>query len=514
VFKDARRLIWFIAIVLGIMLVASHLYGQEVTDMYGRVIFDGKNKIHLQAPEGAEPLSKYSSTGSGITFEVEAIDLGGHATVVAPLRMGKIVFGTDNRYRTENNMSLVVIRKFSDNLEVYPYDDTWHRINAIREAKIDRGYSKDLVVAFGDSVRIYTNKFGKLIPGKAIYSGRTANTLGVVGNNGCLEKSIVVGHHNDNFFIVYNSSLQAKQHIDFEDAGFDAMEVIRLASGAEGFVHVRGQGMLDKINVFEQNSGQFTHAYQPNYDPSLRLPEDVCVGDFNKDGYKDFVVSYGGNVPSAGFLVYFQNQNGYDSPVQYACYHSPNSCVTADFDMDGDLDLAFVHSGYSSVSVFTNMGDGTFDPNYSLYRTPYHSHYYPDGMRVVYWNLDIYPDIALAAGANGAVILTNITEPGGWTTTRVEDSDLGLPNKYNLAQNYPNPFNPSTTIKFSLPEASDVKITVYNKMGQKVQTLADKGFSAGVHEVNFDGSGLTSGNYLYKIEANEYKETKKMNLIK
>ncbi len=86
--------------------------------------------------------------------------------------------------------------------------------------------------------------------------------------------------------------------------------------------------------------------------------------------------------------------------------------------------------------------------------------------------------------------------------------------KYNLSQNYPNPFNPSTTIKYSIPQASNVKLTVYNSLGQKIAELVNGSNEAGNHTVNFNASNLSSGMYFYKIEASGFSEVKKMILLK
>jgi len=85
---------------------------------------------------------------------------------------------------------------------------------------------------------------------------------------------------------------------------------------------------------------------------------------------------------------------------------------------------------------------------------------------------------------------------------------------FNLYQNYPNPFNPVTTIKFSLPEKTIVKISVFDVLGQKVKTLLDKELDEGLHSIDFDGSQLASGVYYYKIEAGKYNDVKKMMLLK
>ncbi|MEJ2105076.1 MAG: T9SS type A sorting domain-containing protein, partial [Ignavibacteriaceae bacterium] len=89
-----------------------------------------------------------------------------------------------------------------------------------------------------------------------------------------------------------------------------------------------------------------------------------------------------------------------------------------------------------------------------------------------------------------------------------------LPSNFVLYQNYPNPFNPATTIKFALPFSSNVKLNVYNALGQLVETLVNKEMESGYHEVNFDGSGLASGVYLYQLQTDNKVFIKKMLLLK
>jgi hypothetical protein len=88
------------------------------------------------------------------------------------------------------------------------------------------------------------------------------------------------------------------------------------------------------------------------------------------------------------------------------------------------------------------------------------------------------------------------------------------PDGYALEQNYPNPFNPSTTIRFALPEAGHVKLTVYNILGEEVATLIDGYREAGWYSVNFDASRLASGTYIYLLNANGHILKGKMLLIK
>jgi hypothetical protein len=100
------------------------------------------------------------------------------------------------------------------------------------------------------------------------------------------------------------------------------------------------------------------------------------------------------------------------------------------------------------------------------------------------------------------------------TTVSLAKGGEGLPTSFELAQNYPNPFNPTTQISYSIPTSGIVSIAVYNVLGQKVATLVDGQEDAGVHVVEFDGSSLASGMYFYRIDTQNFSETKKMVMLK
>ncbi|MBK7631116.1 MAG: T9SS type A sorting domain-containing protein [Ignavibacteriales bacterium] len=89
-----------------------------------------------------------------------------------------------------------------------------------------------------------------------------------------------------------------------------------------------------------------------------------------------------------------------------------------------------------------------------------------------------------------------------------------VPTEYELSQNYPNPFNPSTTIRFSLPKETQLKINIYNMLGELVQILAEGKYEAGYHKVTFNASSLPSGAYIYRIESSNFVQVRKMVLIK
>lgn len=92
--------------------------------------------------------------------------------------------------------------------------------------------------------------------------------------------------------------------------------------------------------------------------------------------------------------------------------------------------------------------------------------------------------------------------------------DFSSPVEFNLNQNYPNPFNPSTTISFSIPNASQVSLIIYNQIGQKVSELVNRGLDAGAYTYTWNAENQSSGIYFYELKTNEFKSVRKMTLMK
>ena len=113
------------------------------------------------------------------------------------------------------------------------------------------------------------------------------------------------------------------------------------------------------------------------------------------------------------------------------------------------------------------------------------------------------------ASEGKSVVLTR-----GTLTSIDEPTQSELPAEITLKQNYPNPFNPTTEISFSLNKNVDANIAVFNMLGQKVATVADRNFAAGNHTVTFNASDLSSGVYFYQLKAGEVTQMRKMTLLK
>lgn len=133
-----------------------------------------------------------------------------------------------------------------------------------------------------------------------------------------------------------------------------------------------------------------------------------------------------------------------------------------------------------------------------------------------------YSYIDVAPGANTLYYrLKQIDLDGSFTYNEPIRVDVvtsvaegGIPTSFSLSQNYPNPFNPSTVIKYGLPTSSEVKLEVFNMLGQRVAVLVDAKQEAGFHQAVFENAGLSSGVYLYTIQAGQFRASRKFLLLR
>ena len=136
-------------------------------------------------------------------------------------------------------------------------------------------------------------------------------------------------------------------------------------------------------------------------------------------------------------------------------------------------------------------------------------------------NENMMDTLTLALGINDTYIFAGGSSGDGiWRRplsemlTSVDQGVAELPHDFLLSQNYPNPFNPRTTIRYELPKSSDVRLSVYDMLGREVVVLMNERRNAGVHEVKFDGSGLASGLYLYRLQTGDFVATKRLLFLK
>jgi hypothetical protein len=164
-----------------------------------------------------------------------------------------------------------------------------------------------------------------------------------------------------------------------------------------------------------------------------------------------------------------------------------------------DADITVTYELSRATSKYSDILGGT--------NTLYWDVYY-EGTFFDFMGNGRYNDLLILLDAeSGSVIHTS-------TPTSIENPSSEIPESVELSQNYPNPFNPTTQISFNLPQAMDIRLAIYDLLGREVAVLADGAFSAGSHSVNWNALDLSSGVYLYRLQAGAQTQMRKMTLMK
>ncbi|MBM4118674.1 T9SS type A sorting domain-containing protein [bacterium] len=109
---------------------------------------------------------------------------------------------------------------------------------------------------------------------------------------------------------------------------------------------------------------------------------------------------------------------------------------------------------------------------------------------------------------------TWLHEAGFWSGPPVPTAAATVPNNFWIGQNYPNPFNPTTTIRYGLAKAGPVELSLYDPTGRRVAVLVNENQAAGVQEVTLKADDLASGVYFYRLVAGDFRQTRKLVLMK
>jgi hypothetical protein len=248
----------------------------------------------------------------------------------------------------------------------------------------------------------------------------------------------------------------------------------------------------------------------------------AVVVDWNNDTKKDLIVG------NEDFEVRVYLNSGTNAAPLFTNYTVAitntstlmrNSPEVYDLNRDGKKDLIvgeefgyvifYENIGTDAAPSFSNIGDYLMLDNGSALWVPYRAH-----IDLVDWNGNGAKD--LIVGDNDGYFHLFINSMGSHL---FDDPNKTIPTAYVLYQAHPNPFNPKTTIRYQLPHTSDIRLIVYNELGQKVSTLVNSRIEAGYHKVIWHGRNdlglqMPSGVYFYRLEAGNYVETRKMVLMR
>lgn len=205
---------------------------------------------------------------------------------------------------------------------------------------------------------------------------------------------------------------------------------------------------------------------------------------------------------------------------------NPKINLSLNHQNDGDLIIQLLKPGTLNITLSSRNGPGgqnytntTFDDSATVSITqgtpPFSGSFKPQSPLGVYNNKPIAGNWILkvtdvAQGNQGTMISWCILAQ----TKTVSIHEEYIPAYYDLSQNYPNPFNSSTRISYSIPNNSDVSLTVYDLLGREVRTLVNEHQNAGNYVVMFNSGNMASGVYFYRLSTENYTEIRRMVIIK
>jgi len=242
-----------------------------------------------------------------------------------------------------------------------------------------------------------------------------------------------------------------------------------------------------------------------------------------------------GTTTAWGMVKYTLTEDVYLNRIEFWTNDSPTDVDVYVYDdysggtlsnlLTSELGITFDLAGYHSVQLSSPPEILTGDDIYVAVKftnTTYNSPIVTDGngpseTGKTYFSSNSATWIDVGTSFNHDVAIRVRTSPT--LAVSVDEDDDLLPFNFELKNNYPNPFNPTTTIEYTIPIKSDVDISIFNLLGQKVNTIVEGEESAGEHRVSWDGTDFTgnrvaSGIYLYRINAGDNSQTKKMMFIK
>jgi hypothetical protein len=406
-------------------------------------------------------------------------------------------------------------------------------------------YGSDLVVWYENSNLVWTR-----YPIDESLDGAVG--LCIVDIDGDDTLDVVSNGHQANDVVWYeNKNLSWTKHtIDGNLGGAEFIDVGDMDN--DGDVDVVAVGVDGEVAWYE-NEDLVWEKHSIDGDLPGK-PTSVAVGDMNNDDTLDVIVTES----LYSKLVWYSSKNKgrlwtmstIDSNL-YGTWH----LAIADLDNNDTLDVVATGQGAHDVAWYKNLGgspvnwskhmiddnllgartvevadidiDGKLDV-LAAGRTSNEVVWYRNNLPNLVWEKTVVDD---NLDRVNHVFPGDLNEDGrvdiiaaGWDANKViwyknPPTDIGSmhasnPISFRLEQNYPNPFNPTTAIGYQLSAVSDVHLSIYNLVGQKVSTLVSEKQNAGYHTVEWDASGFASGVYYYRIEAGEFQDVKKMILIK
>jgi len=326
-------------------------------------------------------------------------------------------------------------------------------------------------------------------------------TIVVTDVNNDQEKDIVVPTENMRIYIFRgNGNGTFADAMEYASGG-SARSIDAFDMNNDNWVDLLvGKGNASNLSLLlNDGTGEFpniksVHTYRP--------PWYVRACDLNGDEYPDFVAGSGSWDFDNIITVLGDSAGNYTiadttSSIYYVAHIS-----VADFDGDGLIDV--LSGDRNGVLIAKGAGDGTFVGSDTII---FQEYYYSRSTIPVDLDGNDSDDIIIARDEGVNVFYNN-------TIAAAIPQIINTPVSFDLHQNYPNPFNPLTTIRYQLAQPENVKLSVFNLLGQKIATIVNAQQPVGTYTVKFDGRALASGVYFYQITTSLGKQIRKMHIVK
>lgn len=327
---------------------------------------------------------------------------------------------------------------------------------------------------------------------------------------------VTTGGKNDAYTIKYDSTgiKLWERRWDIPGMSYDVPSSIKV--DAEENVYVTGDASFTPTAYYDrdlfavkynaQGDSLWTETYTGSYNKGISVEgmQIDAAGNMYIGGHQES--NAGAQLRDVTTIKYSTSGN-----LEWAMHYTltGRNYTTQDFKMDnaGNVyQLSIIDNGYISIVKRSSAGTFVWENLYP----------YNNGTPKENFTLDKDNNIYLCGGFNGPGNSKDVTTIKYSQALGITNISTEVPEKFMLKQNYPNPFNPVTNIEFDIPAGTTrwVALKIYDITGKEVAMLVNQNLSAGTYRVDFDASHLSSGTYFYRLEADEYKEVKKMILIK
>ncbi len=469
---------------------------------------------------------------------------------------------------------VVVLMFFLISLSIGGFSQEWRREIVEEEVlnpfpvtgDLDRDGDEDIVTMDGEAVICYENLLAWGWRRHVVdpdFPGVTKGSIDVLDLdsdedldlviNSWTEPGVLVWYENvwegwDKHIIVQTQSILANRFSSFGDMDNDAdVDIVTCTKDEEGRVLLyenREEGWQEHEIASLNGPGSWSTISDVNGDRNLDIVVGTVEGDIilllhreSKD-YVQVIINDYEKIPIArlrgsekglcadidgdsdvdilthssilNLVVYYENPRWNQRIISDNVpdgIPQPRIGDVGDIDKDGDLDLSY--------GATNEMGWFENDPKAGEWQRHIIDFSRASLAPTVVRDMDLDSDLDIVAFKfNDPIEVGDVRIYKNQLEGPISDVQDLIASDSKLPSNYPNPFNPTTTIAFELPRTEQVSLEIYNSIGQRVTTLVSKQLPAGRYHYSWDASGFASGIYIYRLEAGQFKQTRKMLLIR